>query len=74
MREIAIYGRRVIKVTATYDNTKKVAANSPSTRIVQDRGIRDIGTREGMKTMAFEVAEQLAEELVIRRRAFPASS
>lgn len=64
MREIAIYGSEVVKVTATYDATKKVAARFAQHKgIVRDQGIRDIGTRESMKTLAFEVAEQLAEEL-----------
>jgi len=72
MREIAIYGSEVIKVTATYDNTKKVAANFAEHKgIVRDRGIRDIGTREGMKTLAFEVAEQLAAEFGPARPGVP---
>lgn len=62
MREIAIYGSEVIKVSATYDITKKVAARFASHKgILADRGMRDIGTRESMKTIAFELAEQLAE-------------
>ncbi len=64
MREIAIYGSEVVKVTATYDITKKVAARFAKHKgILADRGIRNIGTREGMKTIAMEVAEQLAAEL-----------
>ncbi|MEA3396881.1 MAG: pyridoxal-phosphate dependent enzyme [Chloroflexota bacterium] len=64
MREIAIYGSEVIKVTATYDATKKVAARfSHHKGIAKGRGIRDVGTRESMKTLAFEVAEQLAAHL-----------
>lgn len=64
MREIAIYGSEVVKVTGNYDMTKKVAASFAAHKgILIDRGIRNIGTREGMKTMAMEVAEQLTEEL-----------
>jgi threonine synthase len=64
MREIAIYGSEVIKVTATYDATKKVAARFAEHKgILADRGIRNTGTRESMKTIAMEVAEQLAGEL-----------
>jgi threonine synthase len=60
MREIAIYGSEVIKVTGTYDATKKVAARfARHKHITPDRGIRNIGTRESMKLLAFEVAEQL---------------
>jgi threonine synthase len=64
MREIAIYGSEVIKVTATYDATKKVAARFATHKgITPDRGIRNIGTRESMKLLAFEVAEQLTAQL-----------
>ncbi|MBN2389292.1 MAG: pyridoxal-phosphate dependent enzyme, partial [Anaerolineae bacterium] len=64
MREIAIYGSEVVKVTANYDVTKTVAAQFAEHRgILVDRGIRNTGTRESMKTIAFEVAEQLAAEL-----------
>lgn len=64
MREIAIYGSEVIKVTASYDDTKKVATQFAEHKgIMADRGIRNVGTRESMKTIAFEVAEQLAAEL-----------
>jgi threonine synthase len=64
MREIAIYGSEVVKVTDTYDTTKKVAERFAKRKgIPQDRGIRNIGTRESMKTLAFEVAEQLTAEL-----------
>ncbi len=63
MREIAIYGSEVVKVTANYDITKKVAQHYATHKgILADRGIRDVGTRESMKTLAFEVAEQLAQE------------
>ena len=61
MREVALYGSEVIKVTATYDQTKKVAAQFAARRgAFLDRGIRDIAARESMKTVGFEIAEQLA--------------
>jgi threonine synthase len=64
MREIAVYGSEVIKVTDTYDATKKIAAEFANHKgIPADRGIRDVGTRESMKTIGFEIAEQLADEL-----------
>lgn len=60
MREIALYGSEVIKVTATYDQTKKVAAQFAARKgLFLDRGIRGISARESMKTVAFEIAEQL---------------
>lgn len=72
MREIAIYGSEVIKVTATYDITKKIAAQFAQHKdIMDDRGIRNIGTREAMKTLAFEVAEQLAQALGPARPGVP---
>ncbi|RLC95656.1 MAG: threonine synthase, partial [Chloroflexi bacterium] len=60
MREVALYGSEVIKVTATYDQTKKVAADFANRKgLFLDRGIRSIAAREAMKTVAFEMAEQL---------------
>ena len=61
MREIAIYGTQVIKVTGTYDQTKQVAARFAQERnLYLDRGARSIPTVESMKTLAFEIAEQMA--------------
>ncbi len=60
MREVALYGSEVVKVTATYDQTKRVAADFAERKgIFLDRGIRSIAAREAMKTVAFEMAEQL---------------
>jgi len=60
MREVALYGSEVIKVTSTYDHTKKVAAEFAARKgLFIDRGIRGISAREAMKTVAFETAEQL---------------
>lgn len=64
MREVAIYGAKVVKVTGTYDQTKQVAAEFAKRRgLYLDRGIRSIAARESMKTVAFEIAEQLAAHL-----------
>lgn len=64
MREVAIYGSEMIKVTGTYDQTKQVAAEFARRKgLHYDRGIRSIAVKEGMKTLAFEMAEQLAQIL-----------
>jgi len=61
MREIALYGTEVIKVTGTYDQTKRVAQDFALNReLYCDRGLKNIAARESMKTCAYEIAEQLA--------------
>ena len=60
MREVAIYGTQVVKVTASYDQAKQVAAEFARQRgLYLERGSRSIPSVESMKTIAFEVAEQL---------------
>jgi threonine synthase len=60
MREVALYGSEVIKVTGTYDQTKKVAAGFARHKGLHlDRGIKSFAAKESMKTVAFEIAEQL---------------
>ena len=64
MREIALYGTQVVKVTATYDQVKKVAAEFARQRgLYLERGTRSIPSVEAMKTIAFEIAEQLPQLL-----------
>lgn len=64
MREVALYGSEVIKVAGTYDQCKEVAAEfAQSKGIYLDKGIRTISAKEAMKTLAFEVAEQLGSIL-----------
>ncbi len=61
MREVAVYGTEVIKVTGTYDQAKLLAAQFAEERdYYLDRGVRSVAALESMKTIAFEIAEQLA--------------
>lgn len=63
MREVAIYGAEVIKTTGNYDQTKQLAAQFAAARgIFLDRGIKSVASIEAMKTMAYEIGEQLARE------------
>lgn len=60
MHEVAIYGTQVIKIAGTYDEAKRLALDFAANRGVYfDRGARSIPALEAMKTIAFEVAEQL---------------
>ena len=60
MRELALYGAEVVKVTATYDQAKEIAANFAHHRgIFLDTGAKAIPNKESMKTLAFEIVEQL---------------
>ncbi len=60
MREVALYGAEVIKVTGTYDATKTIAARfAQSKNVFLDRGVKTIAAIESMKTMAYEIAEDL---------------
>jgi threonine synthase len=62
MREVALYGSEVVKVTSTYDQAKEIASTfAQHRRLFLDRGIRSIAARESMKTLAFEMSEQLAQ-------------
>jgi threonine synthase len=60
MREIALYGSQVIKITGSYDQCKQVASEFAHQRhLYQDLGARTITSIEAMKTIAYEIAEQL---------------
>jgi threonine synthase len=64
MREVAIYGTQVVKVTASYDQAKQVAAEFARQRgLYLERGSRSIPSVEAMKTLAFEICEQLTYQL-----------
>ena len=69
MREVAIYGTQVIKVAGSYDQAKQLAAEFARQRgLYLERGSRSIPSVEGMKTIAFEMAEQLAWLRATRRQ------
>ncbi len=60
MREVALYGTEVVKVTGTYDQAKQVAATFAERKGLHlDKGIRSFAARESMKTLAYEICEQL---------------
>jgi threonine synthase len=64
MREVAIYGTQVVKVTGSYDQTKQLASEFARQRgLYLERGSRSIPSVEAMKTISFEIAEQLAYQL-----------
>jgi threonine synthase len=60
MHEATLYGAEVIKVTGTYDQAKVIAARFAERHGLHiDRGAKAIVGKESMKTIAFEIAEQL---------------
>lgn len=64
MREVSLFGAEVIKITGTYDQTKELAAQFAARKqIFLDRGIKGFAAKEAMKTLAFELAEQLGAAL-----------
>jgi len=60
MREVALYGAQVVKVTGSYDQAKQIAGEFARRRhLYYDGGSRSIPSLESMKTLAFEICEQL---------------
>jgi threonine synthase len=60
LRETALFGAEVIKVSGTYDQAKQIAADFAARRgLLLDRGARSIPARESFKTIAYEIVEQL---------------
>lgn len=60
MRELALYGAEVIKITGTYDQAKDIAADFAARRgVTHDRGAKAVLGKESMKTIAFEIVEQM---------------
>lgn len=60
MREVALYGAEVVRVSGTYDEAKHLAAQFAQRRgIYMDTGAKTIPSKESMKTLAYEIAEGL---------------
>ncbi len=60
MREAALFGADVIKVSGTYEQAKQIAADFAQRRhLFCDRGARSLPARESFKTIAYEIVEQL---------------
>jgi threonine synthase len=67
MREVAIYGTQVIKITGTYDSAKQLAAEFARQRnLYLDLGARSIPAVESMKTISYECCEQIPILLGLR--------
>ena len=64
LRELALYGAEVVKITGTYDQAKKAAQDFAARRnLYYDKGSQSIPGRDAFKTIAYEIAEQLASAL-----------
>lgn len=60
LRETALFGAEVIKVSGNYDQTKQIAADFATRRgLLLDRGAKSYAAREAFKTIAYEIVEQL---------------
>ncbi|RJP49677.1 MAG: threonine synthase [Anaerolineaceae bacterium] len=60
LREAALFGAEVIRVSGNYDQTKQIAAQFAKRKNLHlDRGSNSIPARESMKTIAYEIVEGL---------------
>ncbi len=60
LREAALFGAEVIRVSGNYDQTKQIATQFAQRRhLLLDRGASSVPSRESMKTIAYEIIEQL---------------
>ncbi len=60
MREVALYGTQVIKITGSYDQAKQVASDFAAQRgLYLDGGAKSVPNIEAMKTIAYEISEQM---------------
>lgn len=60
LREAALFGAEVIRVSGNYDQTKQIAGQFAQRKnLLLDRGASSVPARESMKTIAYEIVEQL---------------
>ena len=60
LREAALFGAEVIRVSGNYDQTKQIASQFAQRKnLFLDRGASSVPSRELMKTIAYEIVEQL---------------
>jgi threonine synthase len=60
LREAALFGAEVVRVSGNYDQTKQIASDFAKRRGLQlDRGARSLPAREAFKTIAYEIVENL---------------
>jgi len=60
LREAALFGAEVIRVSGNYDQTKQIASRfAQRKQLLLDRGATSVPARESMKTIAYEIVEQL---------------
>jgi threonine synthase len=60
LREAALFGAEVIRVSGNYDQTKQIAGQFAQRKNLHlDRGASSVPARESMKTIAYEIVEQL---------------
>jgi threonine synthase len=60
MRETALFGAEVVRVSGNYDQTKQIASDFATRRgLIVDRGAQSLPSREAFKTIAYEIVEQL---------------
>jgi threonine synthase len=65
LREATLYGAEVVRVSGTYDEAKRVASEFAARRHLHlDGGAKAVPGKESMKTLAYEIAEQLG--LILR--------
>jgi len=60
LREAALFGAEVIRVSGNYDQTKQIATQFAQRKnLLLDRGASSVPARESMKTIAYEIVEQM---------------